>query len=213
MRLHSFFRSSAAYRLRVALNLKDIEYEIRSVHLRRGDQNSEAFRALNVQGLVPALEIGGGVVLTQSLATIEWLDETWPEPPFLPAEPVSRARARAFAQVIACDIHPLQNLRVLRYLKKQFGQDQDNLDAWCRHWVVEGLAACEALLADAPPAPFAYGDQPGLAEICLVPQMYSADNFGLDLSPMPRLRALRATCEALPAFANAHPSRQPDATD
>lgn len=213
MRLHSFFRSSAAYRLRIALNLKGVEYETIPVHLRRGDQNGDAFRALNAQGLVPALEIGDGEVLTQSLAIIEWLEETRPEPPLLPVDPASRARARAFAQVIACDIHPLQNLRVLRYLKKQYGQDQDSLDSWCRHWVGEGLTACEALLEDTRPAAFAYGDQPGLAEICLVPQMYSADNFGLDLSPMPRLRALRAACEALPAFAIAHPSRQPDAED
>jgi maleylpyruvate isomerase len=160
---------------------------------------------------VPALETGDGAVLTQSLAIIEWLDETHPEPPLLPKDPVARAHARAFAQIIACDIHPLQNLRVLRYLKTEFGQDQDGLDAWCRHWIESGLAACEALLARAPEAAFAFGDQPGLAEICLIPQMFSADRFGLDLTSFPRLRALRDRCETLPAFADAHPAKQSDA--
>jgi maleylacetoacetate isomerase len=211
MIVHGYFRSSAAYRLRIALNLKGLAPEARFVHLRRGDQKGEAYRTLNPQGLVPALETDDGQVLTQSLAIVEWLDESFPEPPLLPADRDTRARARAFALAIACDIHPLQNLRVLRYLKAQYGQEQDGLDAWCRHWVGEGLAACERLLAREPAAGFAFGDSPGLAEVCLVPQMFSADRFGLDLAPMPRLRALRAACEALPAFADAHPSRQPDA--
>jgi maleylpyruvate isomerase len=211
MIVHGFFRSSAAYRLRIALRLKGLDPEFRSVHLRRGDQRTEAFTALNPQGLVPALETDDGAVLTQSLAIIEWLDETFPVPPLLPADRVARAHARAFAQVVACDIHPLQNLRVLRYLKRTYGEDQDGLDAWCRHWIAPGLAACEDLVTDAPAEGFAFGPAPGLAEICLVPQMYSADRFGLDLAPYPRLRALRARCEALPAFADAHPSRQPDA--
>jgi maleylacetoacetate isomerase len=208
---HGFFRSSAAHRLRIALNLKGLSPEAHSVHLRRGDQRGDAYRALNPQGLVPALETDDGNVLTQSLAIVEWLDETYPEPPLLPKEPVERAHARAFALVIACDMHPLQNLRVLRYLKKEYGEDQDGLDAWCRHWLAPGFAACEALLARAPARPFAFGDGPGLAEICLVPQMHSADRFALDLAPYPRLRALRARCEALPAFADAHPAKQPDA--
>lgn len=211
MIVHGFFLSSAAYRLRIALNLKGLDPAVRSVHLRRGDQRGEAFAALNPQGLVPALETDDGAVLTQSLAIVEWLDETFPDPPLLPADALGRAHARAFAQVIACDVHPLQNLRVLRYLKKSFGQDQDGLDAWCRHWIAPGLATCEALVADAPADGFAFGASPGLAEICLVPQMFSADRFGLDLAPYPRLRALRERCEALPAFADAHPSRQPDA--
>ncbi len=209
--VHGYFRSSAAYRLRIAMNLKGLAPGFRSVHLRRGDQRTDTYRSLNPQGLVPALETGDGAVLTQSLAIIEWLDETHPTPPLLPRDPLGRAHARAFAQVIACDIHPLQNLRVLRYLKARFGQDQDGLDAWCRHWIEPGLAACEALLAGGPEAAFAFGDAPGLAEICLVPQMASADGFGLDLAPFPRLRALRGRCEALPAFADAHPSKQPDA--
>lgn len=208
---YGYFRSSAAYRLRIALNLKGLSTPFRSIHLRRGDQRSESFIALNPQGLVPALETDEGAVLTQSLAIIEWLEETHPEPALLPADPLARAQARAFALVIACDIHPLQNLRVLRHLKRALGQDQAGLDAWCRHWIAPGLGACEALLARAPDAAFAFGDTPGIAEICLIPQMHSADRFGLDLAPFPRLRALRDRCETLPAFADAHPSRQPDA--
>jgi maleylacetoacetate isomerase len=211
MIVHGYFRSSAAYRLRIALNLKGITPTARSVHLRRGDQRADAYTALNPQGLVPALETDDGAVLTQSLAIIEWLDETHPEPALLPSDPLARAHARAFALVIACDVHPLQNLRVLRYLKKEFGQDQDGLDAWCRHWIAPGLAACEALVARASEGAFAFGDQPGLAEIVLVPQMFSADRFGLDLTSFPRLRALRDRCETLPAFADAHPAKQSDA--
>jgi maleylacetoacetate isomerase len=211
MIVHGYFRSSAAYRLRIALNLKGlVAEEFHSVHLRRGDQREDAYTDLNPQGLVPTLVADDGAVLTQSLAIIEWLDETRPEPALLPKDPLGRAHARAFAQVIACDVHPLQNLRVLRYLKRELGQAQDGLDAWCRHWIAPGLATCEALLARAPDAPFAYGDAPGLAEVCLIPQMFSADRFGLDLAPYPRLNALRKTCEALPAFADAHPSKQPD---
>lgn len=210
MIVHGYFRSSAAHRLRIAMNLKELSYEFRPVHLRRGDQRDIGFRSVNPQGLVPALE-ANGIALTQSLAIIEWLEETHPEPPLLPADPVERAQARAFALAIACDIHPLQNLRVLRYLKKSFGQPQEALDAWCRHWVAEGLGACEQLLSRAPAgAAFAFGDQPGLAEVCLIPQMLSADRFGLDLAPFPRLCQLRAACEALPAFETAAPDRQPD---
>ena len=210
MTFHGYFRSSAAYRVRIALKLKGLAPDFVAVHLRRGDQKADDYRAVNPQGLVPALEVDG-LVLTQSLAIVEWLDETWPEPPLLPRDKDIRARARAFAQAIACDIHPLQNLRVLRYLKRELGQEQDGLDAWCRHWVGEGLAACERLLAREPQSAYAFGDAPGIAEICLVPQMFSADRFGVDLTAMPRLRALRDACEALPAFADAHPARQPDA--
>jgi maleylacetoacetate isomerase len=210
MTFHGYFRSSAAYRVRIALKLKGLAPDFVAVHLRRGDQKADDYRAVNPQGLVPALEVDG-LVLTQSLAIVEWLDETWPEPPLLPRDKDIRARARAFAQAIACDIHPLQNLRVLRYLKRELGQEQDGLDAWCRHWVGEGLAACERLLAREPQSAYAFGDAPGIAEICLVPQMFSADRFGVDLTAMPRLRALRDACEALTAFADAHPARQPDA--
>lgn len=212
MILHSFFLSSASHRLRIALNLKKLAYDTVPVHLRRGDQQGATFLRLNPQGLVPALQLGDAV-LTQSLATIEWLDETHPEPPFLPADPLERARVRAFAQVIACDIHPLQNLRVLRYLKNTFGQEQAALDAWARHWNAEGLASCEALLLGRRETPFAFGERPGLAEICLVPQMGAAERFGLDLAPYPRLARIRAACEVLPAFADAVPARQPDAPE
>jgi maleylacetoacetate isomerase len=211
MTFHGYFRSSAAYRCRIAFNLKGLAPTFVPVHLRRGEQKADPYRALNPQALVPALETGDGTVLTQSLAIIEWLDETRPEPALLPKDPVTRAKARAFAAVIACDIHPLQNLRVLAYLRETFGADQPTLDAWCRRWIGDGLAACETLLAHEPERAFAFGDAPGIAEICLVPQLFSAVRFGLDLGPYPRLRALRAACEALPAFADAHPLRQPDA--
>lgn len=169
---YGYFRSSAAHRLRIALNLKGLGPAFHSIHLRRGDQRSEDFTAINPQGLVPALVTDEGAVLTQSLAIIEWLEETHPDPALLPADPLARAHARAFALTIACDIHPLQNLRVLRHLKRTFGQDQDGLDAWCRHWVAPGLEACEALLARAPSKPFAFGDAPGLAESASCPRCF-----------------------------------------
>lgn len=213
MKFHGYFRSSAAYRCRIAFNLKGLSPEFVPVHLRRGggEQKSAAYRAVNPQGLVPALEVDG-LVLTQSLAIIEWLDETWTAPALLPADKDLRARVRAFAQTIACDIHPLQNLRVLAYLKEELGQSQDAVDAWCRRWLGDGLAACEALLArEQVRGDFCFGDAPGLADICLVPQVFSAIRFGVDLTNLPRLRAIQAACEALPAFADARPERQPDA--
>lgn len=212
MILHDYFRSSAAYRCRIAFNLKGVSYDAVSVHLRRGggEQKAPAYRRLNPQALVPALEVDGAV-LTQSLAIVEWLDEMFLDPPLLPADVIGRAHARAFALTIACDIHPLQNLRVLDYLRTEFGQPQEILDGWCRRWISDGLAACEALLTKTGgKGTFAFGAQPGLAEICLVPQLYSADRFGVDLSTMPRLLEIREACNALTAFAAAHPSRQPD---
>jgi maleylacetoacetate isomerase len=212
MIFHGYFRSSSAYRCRIAFNLKGVSPDFASVHLRKdgGQQKKPDYRVLNPQGLVPALEIDGEV-LTQSLAIIDWLDETHPEPALLPANSLLRAKVRAFALSIACDIHPLQNLRVLDYLKTELGQDQVALDAWCRRWIGDGLAACEALVArESSSGDFCFGDRPGLADICLVPQMFSAERFGVDVSNLPRLRAIQAACEALPAFADAHPSRQPD---
>ncbi len=212
MRIYGYFRSSAAYRLRIALNLKGLTPEFVPVHLTRGggEQTSDAFRAINPQGLVPALQ-DGDLVLTQSLAIIEWLDETHREPPLLPADADRRAKARGFAQLIACDIHPLQNLRVLNYLRSEFGQDQAGIERWCQRWLGDGLRACEALLAREPErGAFCFGDRPGLADICLVPQIFSAHRFKVELSELPRLRAIHETCEALPAFADAHPARQPD---
>ncbi|MDT3382349.1 maleylacetoacetate isomerase [Labrys neptuniae] len=211
MHFHGYFRSSSAYRCRIAFNLKGVTCDFSSVHLRKdgGQQKSPAYRALNPQALVPTLE-EGDFRLTQSLAIIEWLDETRPGPKLLPQEANLRAEARAFAQIIACDVHPLQNLRVLDYLKANFAADQAALDAWCQRWIIEGLAACETLLARRAPSTFCFGETPTLADICLVPQMFSAQRFGADLSAMPRLRAVHAACEALPAFADAHPVRQPD---
>lgn len=212
MRFHGYFRSSSSYRCRIAFNLKGLAPEFVPVHLLRdgGQQHSPAFRALNPQGLVPALEVGGRV-LTQSPAILEWLDETYPAPPLLPADPFERAAVRAFCAAIACEIHPLQNLRVQQYLGSAFGADAEARAAWTRHWIALDLAACEALLAGRPATPFAFGDAPGMAEVYLVPQLFSADRFGVDLAPFPRLTAIRAAADALPAFAAAHPARQPDA--
>lgn len=212
MKYYGYFRSSAAYRLRIAFGLKGLAPDFIPVHLVRdgGQQKSAAYRDVNPQALVPSLLTDDGAVLTQSLAILEWLEETRPEPPLLPKDPLARAHVRAFAQVICCDIHPLQNLRVLQYLRAEYGQDQAGVEAWCRRWLGEGLWACEALVARGAEHRFCFGEEPGLADICLVPQLFSADRFGVDLDPMPRLRAIRAACEALPAFAAAHPSRQPD---
>ncbi|MBA4489300.1 maleylacetoacetate isomerase [Paracoccus sp. S1E-3] len=211
MRFYGFFRSSSSYRCRIAFNLKGIQPDFVPVNLRAGEQRDPAFLAMNPQGLLPALDTGRGV-LTQSLAIIEWLDETRPAPPLLPADPVQRAAVRAFAQIIACEIHPLQNLRVLNFIKQNYGLDQDGADAWARHWIAEGLTACEAIAARrSHGGAFTFGDTPGLADICLIPQLFSADRFGLDSASWPRLREIRAACDALPAFADAHPARQPDA--
>jgi maleylacetoacetate isomerase len=211
MEFHGYFRSSAAYRCRIAFNLKQVEYQFHSVHLRQQFQKSAEYTRLNPQKLVPTL-VDGDFVLTQSLAIIEWLEEQYPEPPLLPAERNLRAQVRAFAQIIACDIHPIQNLRILQYLRSELGQDEDAVHRWCQRWIGEGLEACEALLAQQQhPGPFCFGTTPGLADLCLVPQIFNAARFGVDLEPMPRVRAVHAACEALPAFANAHPMSQPDA--
>lgn len=209
---YGYFRSSAAYRCRIALNLKSISYKFVPVHLRRdgGEQKKPDYLALNPQGLVPALDIDG-TILTQSLAIIEYLDEVYPVPPLLPRAAIERAKVRAFAEIIACDTHPLQNLRVLQYLKQELGQPQEQVDRWCQNWIHKSLSACEALLArQEQESDFAFGNIPGLADICLVPQLYAADRFHVDLSSMPRLTEIRRHCEALPAFADAHPDRQPD---
>lgn len=211
MRFYGFFRSSAAYRCRIAFNLKGIQPDFVPVSLRTKDHLTQDYLAMNPQGLVPVLETGEAR-LAQSLAIIEWLDETRPGPRLLPDDPTAKAQVRGFAQIIACEVHPLQNLRVLNFIKAEYGQDQDGADAWCRHWIAEGLAACEAIAAGQDHGgAFTFGDRPGLADICLIPQMFSADRFGLDTAPYPRLNAIRAACEAMPEFADAHPARQPDA--
>lgn len=209
-RFYGYFRSSAAWRCRIAFNLKGIAPETVFVHLRKGEQKADGFRAINPQALLPALETDEGV-LTQSLAIIEWLDETHPTPALLPRDPFRRAQVRSFAQVIACDIHPLQNLRVLEYLRKEYGQDEAGVQRWCQRWLGDGLAACEALLArHQGDAPFCFGDRPSLADICLAPQMASAQRFGVDTSGFTRLNRVMAQCNALAAFQEAHASRQPD---
>jgi len=214
MTLHGYFRSSSAWRVRIALGLKGLVAEQAIYHLRRGEHLTDAYRALNPQALLPTLvldvdEAPGGAVLTQSLAIIEYLDEVHPQPPLLPADPVARAHVRAFALAIAADLHPLQNLRVLQAVA-ELGAAGDSGQAWARRVNEEGLAACEALLPDGP-GPFCFGATPGLADICLVPQIGNARRFGVDLERFPRLMAHDAACAALPAFAAAVPARQQDA--
>ena len=207
--LHGYWRSGTSYRTRIALNLKGVDYETRPVNLRRGDQGSEAYRALNPQGLVPAIEIGGRV-LTQSPALLEWIEETWPEPPLLPRDPLDRAEVRAMAALVACDIHPLNNLRVLKALRGEFGADQAATDAWAARWIVPGFEALEALVARRGDG-WAWGDRPSLADCCLVPQVYSARRFNVSLDAFPRLVAIEAAAAVHPAFVAANPDRQPDA--
>jgi len=207
MILHDYWRSSAAYRVRIGLNLKGLAYTLAAHDLRAGEQSSPDYRSLAPQGLVPALEVRGDV-LTQSLAILEWLDETHPEPAFLPSEPLARAQVRAMAHVVAMDIHPINNLRVLKALKADFGAEQAAIDAWIRRWIADGFAALEAAV---PAAPFLSGEAPGLADICLVPQWYNAERFALDVVPYPKLAAVVARANALPAFASAHPGAQPGA--
>ena len=213
MKLYGYFRSSAAYRVRIALNLKGLAYDHAGVHLVRdgGEQFGAEFLALNPQGLVPAFE-DGGAVLTQSLAILEYLEETHPEPALLPDDPVERARVRALALAIACDIHPLNNLRVLSYVSGTLGQGDEARAAWYRHWVETGLAAVEALVAGHPmTGTFCHGDTPSHADLCLVPQIANARRFDCDLTPCPELVRIDAACAALAAFIDAAPQNQPDA--
>ncbi|MGL4324068.1 MAG: maleylacetoacetate isomerase [Beijerinckiaceae bacterium] len=211
MKFYGYFRSSAAYRCRIAFNLKGATPETVYVHLRKGEQRSVDFLALNPQGLLPAVEVNGQM-LTQSLAMIEWLDETQPEPPLLPREPWARAQNRALALSIACDIHPLQNLRVLDDLRAHYGLDQAGVDAWCRRWIESGLTAFEAQLEQFGTAgDFCFGNVPTLADICLIPQIFSAARFGADIKGLATLNRIAAAAEGHPAFYAAHPLRQPDA--
>lgn len=209
--LYGYWRSSAAWRARIALNLKGVAYGQAFRHLRKGEQSSADFTAKNPQGLVPALDVAGQGVLTQSLAIVEWIEESFPGPKLLPPDPWGRARARALAQIIACDTHPIQNLRVLQYVKRELGQEQPAIDAFARHWIALGLEAFETRLAEPATGAFCHGDAPGLADLCLVPQMFNARRFGLDLAPYPRCLRIESACAALPPFAAAAPERQPDA--
>ena len=211
MKLYTYFRSSAAYRVRIALNLKGIDAEHVPIHLTKdgGQQRMPAYLAKNPQALVPALELDDGTVLTQSLAIIEYLDQMKPEPRLIPPDPVVAAKVRAVALAIACDIHPLDNLRVLNYLKGPFGRSQADVDAWYRHWVLEGgLQAVERLITGAP---FCFGAAPTLADVTLIPQVANARRFDVPIDHLPKILAADAACTTLDAFARAHPSRQPDA--
>ncbi len=212
MKLYDYFRSSAAYRVRIALNIKGLRPEREFIHLRNNAQRSEQYLALNPQGLVPALLTDGGDMLTQSLAIIEYLDETHREPPLLPATPAARARVRGIALEIACDIHPLNNLRVLQYLKNTLGASDEQKDGWYGYWVDVGLEALETRLArDSATGRFCHGDAPSLADICLVPQLANARRMNIDVTPFPTLTRIEAACIALPAFVDAAPAKQPDA--
>jgi len=213
MKLYTYFRSSAAFRVRIALQLKGIEAEQIPVHLVRqgGEQRLPDYLALNPAGLVPAL-VDEDLVLTQSLAIIEYLDEVQPEPSLLPGSPAERARIRAIANAIACDIHPINNLRVLQYLQHELGIGEEQKNAWYRHWVVLGLAAVETLLATSPATgDFCHGSHPTLADCCLIPQVFNARRFNCDLSAMPHIVRIASNCEAIEAFRLAEPGRQPDA--
>ena len=208
MKLHGYFRSSAAYRVRIALNLKGLTAEHLPHHLRKGEQTAPAYLALNPQGLVPTLE-KAGAVLTQSLAIIEWLDETHPSPPLLPKDPLRRAKVRAFALAIACDIHPVQNLKVLARLR-ELGLPEEQVTEWAAWVNREGLSACEALVKGER-GPFCFGDKPTMADLCLVPQLANARRFGVDVAAFPRLLEAEAAAREMKAFADAAPDRQSDA--
>lgn len=209
MRLHGYFRSTASWRVRIALNLKGVSAEHVFHHLRRGAQQSPEYVGLNPQGLVPTLETDDNRIITQSLAICEWLDETLPQPPFLPGNPLERARTRAFALAIACDIHPVQNLKVLARLRSMSIPEGD-VTAWAAWVIRDGLVACAKLL-DSQPGPFCFGSLPTLGDICLVPQLYNARRFGCDLSGLQRLLVAEAACLDLPAFVSASPEHQTDA--
>jgi maleylacetoacetate isomerase len=208
--LYTYWRSSASYRVRIALSLKGLEYESRFVHLLRNEHLDAAYRALNPQGRVPTL-IHEGRVLTQSLAIIEYLEERYPDPPLLPSDAAGRARVRALALAIACDIHPLNNLRVLQYLERTLNIGRDDRLAWYRHWIAQGFSALERILDHPETGKFCHRDKPTLADIALVPQVANAQRYGCDLAPYARIRAINETCLALPAFARAAPANQPDA--
>ena len=210
MKLYTFFRSSAAYRVRIALNLKGLPHEMAPIHMRKegGQHRKPDYKAINPQMRVPALELSGGEVLTQSLAIIEYLDDIHPEPPLLPADALDRAKVRAIAQMVACDIHPLNNLVVLMYLKNVLKHDQAEIDTWYHHWVTEGFNAIEAMIT---PAPYACGAKVTLADICLVPQVYNARRLNVPLDKFPKIVAVEAACLKLAAFDEAQPENQPDA--
>lgn len=210
MKLHNYYRSSASWRVRIGLALKGLSHDYASIHLQKNEQFAGSFAQQQVSHLVPALELDDGTWLSQSLAILEYLDETHPEPPLLPRDAMGRARVRALAMDIACDIHPINNLRVLRYLKSDLGHEQADIDAWYRHWVATGLAIVEQRLAQTAGA-FCFGDTPGLADCVLVPQVYNAQRFECPLEAYPTILRINAACLALPAFADTRPEACPDA--
>ena len=212
MKLYTYFRSSAAFRVRIALNLKGIGYEPVFVHLAKGRHRESKYSEVNPQALLPTLELDDGTRLTQSLAIIEWLDEEHPTPPLIPKDPLARARVRSLSYLVASEIHPLNNLRVLQYFERDWGVPQPERDVWVRHWITEGFSAFEALLQDHPSTgAFCDGNAPSIADCCLIPQMYNARRFAVDLTFYPTLLRIEEACLALPEFDAARPERQPDA--
>ena len=208
MKLYSYFRSSASYRVRIALNLKGISYDMDCVHLARGEHHKDAYKKVNAQARLPSLELDSGAVLTQSPAIIEYLEEAYPNPPLLPKDKVERAKVRAIASLIACDIQPLGNMTVLKYLRAPLNHDEDAVNAWIANWIDQGFRAVETLLV---PGPYALGKEVSLADVYIVPQVFNARRFNITLKEFPKLTAAVEACEKLDAFARAHPSKQPDA--
>jgi len=212
MKLIGYFRSSAAYRVRIALNFKGIAVEHASRHLRKGEQFSADYAALNPQKLVPSLVLDDGAVLTQSLAIIEYLEEAHPEPPLLPRDPVGRAHVRALSLIVSADIHPIQNLRVMAYLRQKFGQTEESAFTWSRHWIETGFDAYESMVThSAEKGTFSHGNSPTMADMCLVPQVFNATRFKVDMKRYPAIQRIYDACLKLPAFDAAQPSKQPDA--
>ena len=212
MQLYTYFRSSAAYRVRIALNLKGLAADEIYLHLRKREHLEADYLKLNPQGLVPTLIDDDGVTLSQSLAILEYLEETRPQPPILPGEAAARARVRQLAQIVACDIHPIDNLKVLNYLTNELGVSDEARVTWYRHWIGQGMTALERLLADSDATGrFCHGDAPTIADICLVPQVYNAQRFDTDMSPYPTVMRINDACLQLDAFAKAAPDVQPDA--
>lgn len=211
MRLYHFFRSSASFRVRIALNLKGLGYQAVPVHLRRNEHRAPDFLAKNPQGFVPALETDSGEMVVQSLAIVEWLEETHPRPPLMPKDPLDRARVRALALAVACDIHPLNNLQVLRYLDRELGLDEERRNQWYRHWIDVGFTALEGMLAGHPKTGrFCHGEMPTVADVFLVPQVVNAQRLSCDLAPFPSITRIFERCMASDAFANAHPDNTPE---
>jgi maleylacetoacetate isomerase/maleylpyruvate isomerase len=211
VKLYTYFRSSAAFRVRIALNLKGLAYEPLFVHLAKGEHRKPEYSSVNPQALVPTLVLDDGTRLNQSLAIMEYLEETHPRPALLPGDALDKARVRSLSDLIACEIHPLNNLRVLQHLKRTLGQNEDQVNAWYRHWIADGLAKLEAELASGKQARFCHGDAPTMADCCLVPQIFNAKRYSCELAPYPTTMRAFEQCMKLDAFDRAQPSKQPDA--